>query len=157
MQALTAAGLVLPRDQAVVGFDDVDAATFVRPALSSVRLDFGSLGRLAAGLLLDKMAGLDVEDRPYEWPTIFVPRESCGCTNAIGAIAVRPAHDPLGRTVAARRRWLKEQLDRTLTADDHAAGRESTVARRRRPAGANAGSRCQGRRGSDRRRVAGRS
>src|SRR5450755_262540 len=127
MQALTASGLVLPRDQAIVGFDDVDAATFVRPALSSVRLDFGSLGRLAAGLLLDKMAGLDVEDRDYEWPTIFVPRESCGCANAIGEIAVRPTDEPLGRTVAARRRWLKEQLDRTLTADDHAAGRESTV------------------------------
>jgi diguanylate cyclase (GGDEF)-like protein/PAS domain S-box-containing protein len=128
MQSLTAAGLVLPRDQAIVGFDDVDAAAFMRPALSSVRLDFGSLGRLAAGLLLDKMAGLDVENRDYELPTMFIPRESCGCTNAIGEIAVRPADQPLGRTVAARRRWLKEQLDRTLTADDHAAGRESTVA-----------------------------
>ncbi|HEY8729781.1 MAG TPA: EAL domain-containing protein, partial [Acidothermaceae bacterium] len=128
MQALTAAGLDLPRDQAIVGFDDVDAATFIRPALSSVRLDFGSLGRLAAGLLLDKLAGLAVEDRDYEWPTAFVPRESCGCSNAIGEIAVRPPDEPLGRTVAARRRWLKEQLDRTLTADDHASGRESTVA-----------------------------
>ncbi len=66
MSALTAAGLELPRDQAIIGFDDVDAATFVKPALSSVRQDFGALGRLAAQLLLDKLAGVDVPDGQHE-------------------------------------------------------------------------------------------
>ena len=70
MSALTAAGLELPRDQAIIGFDDVDAATFVKPALSSIRQDFGALGRLAAQLLLDKLAGVDVPDGQHEAPDL---------------------------------------------------------------------------------------
>jgi diguanylate cyclase (GGDEF)-like protein/PAS domain S-box-containing protein len=125
MQALSAAGLELPRDQAIVGFDDVDAATFVRPALSSIRQDFGGIGRLAAGLLLDKLAGLDVANGQHEAPTSFVVRESCGCTNAMAASVplVRPK-----RSAAARQRWLEQELDRTLTADSGASGRAAVVA-----------------------------
>jgi len=125
MSALTAAGLELPRDQAVVGFDDVDAATFVKPSLSSIRQDFGLLGRLAAQLLLDKLAGLDVRDGQHEAPTLFVARESCGCTSEIGQTT---SLNHVRRTGAARRRWLEEQLDRTLTADTGAAGRPATIA-----------------------------
>jgi diguanylate cyclase (GGDEF)-like protein/PAS domain S-box-containing protein len=125
MQALTAAGFELPRDQAIVGFDDIDAATFVRPALSSIRQDFGGLGRLAAGLLLDKLAGLDVANGQHEAPTSFVVRESCGCTNAMAAsVPVRRAK----RSAAARQRGLQHELDRTLTADSGASGRAAIVA-----------------------------
>src|ERR1019366_8158489 len=125
MSALTAAGLELPRDQAVIGFDDVDAATFVKPALSSIRQDFGLLGRLAAQLLLDKLAGLDVPDGQHEAPTLFVPRESCGCSSEISEAT---SLDHVRRTGPARRRWLEEQLDRTLTADTGAAGRPAAIA-----------------------------
>jgi diguanylate cyclase (GGDEF)-like protein/PAS domain S-box-containing protein len=125
MQALTAAGLELPRDQAIFGFDDIDAATFVRPALSSIRQDFGSLGRLAAGLLLDKLAGLDVADGPHEAPTSFVVRESCGCTSTVAASVLGGQRRS---SVAVRQRWLEGQLDRTLTADSGATGRAGVVA-----------------------------
>jgi diguanylate cyclase (GGDEF)-like protein/PAS domain S-box-containing protein len=124
MQALTAAGLELPRDQAIIGFDDVDAATFVKPALTSIRQDFGALGRLAAALLLDKLAGIEVADGQHEASTLFVIRESCGCTQDVGgAKSVRVKSSP-----AARRRRLEEQLDRTLTADTGAPGRPAIVA-----------------------------
>ena len=42
MRVLQAAGLVLPRDQAIVGFDDTEAGALTTPALSSVRQDFDS-------------------------------------------------------------------------------------------------------------------
>jgi diguanylate cyclase (GGDEF)-like protein/PAS domain S-box-containing protein len=125
MSALTAAGRELPRDQAIIGFDDVDAATFVKPALSSIRQDFGALGRLAAQLLLDKLAGREVSNGQHEAPTLFVVRESCGCTSDIGDAAAR---DQVRRTPAARRRWLEERLDRTLTADTGASSRPATIA-----------------------------
>jgi DNA-binding LacI/PurR family transcriptional regulator len=79
MKALTAAGLELPRDQAIVGFDDIEAATFMRPALSTIRQDFGALGRLAAGLLLDKLASLDVANGQHEALTSFA------CANRVAA------------------------------------------------------------------------
>ncbi len=123
MQALTAAGLELPRDQAIVGFDDVDAATFVKPALTSIRQDFGALGRLAATLLLDKLAGIEVADGQHQASTLFVIRESCGCTEDVGgAVTAR-----VKSSAAARRRTLEEQLDRTLTADTGAPGRPAIV------------------------------
>src|SRR5450755_3398042 len=124
MQALTAAGLELPRDQAIVGFDDVDAATFIKPALTSIRQDFGSLGRLAATLLLDKLAGIEVADGQHEAPTLFVVRESCGCTQDVGgAVKAR-----VESSAAGRRHELEVQLDRTLTADTGAPGRPAIVA-----------------------------
>jgi diguanylate cyclase (GGDEF)-like protein/PAS domain S-box-containing protein len=124
MQALTAAGLELPRDQAIVGFDDVDAATFIKPALTSIRQDFGALGRLAATLLLDKLAGIEVADGQHEAPTLFVVRESCGCTQDVGgAVKAR-----VESSAAGRRHELEVQLDRTLTADTGAPGRPAIVA-----------------------------
>jgi len=52
-EALRRAGLVLPRDQAVVGFDDTEAGALTTPALSSVRQDFTAIGAKAAQLVLD--------------------------------------------------------------------------------------------------------
>ena len=57
MKALGDAGLSLPDDQAIVGFDDVEAASSVRPTLSSVRQSFRATGRLAASLLLEMVDG----------------------------------------------------------------------------------------------------
>ncbi|HEY0869976.1 MAG TPA: diguanylate cyclase, partial [Acidothermaceae bacterium] len=124
MQALTAAGLELPRDQAIVGFDDVDAATFIKPALTSIRQDFGALGRLAATLLLDKLAGIEVANGRHEASTLFVIRESCGCTQDVGGALTAGVKS----SAATRRRALEDQLDRTLTADTGAPGRPAIVA-----------------------------
>ena len=51
--------------------------------------------------------------------------KSCGCSSDISDA---PSKDRVPRTVAARRRWLEEQLDRTLTADTGASGRPATIA-----------------------------
>ncbi len=79
MKALSEAGLDLPDDQAVVGFDDVDAAAAVRPTLSTVRQTFTTTGHRAATLLLELVAGRAVAPEVHRVPTSFVARESCGC------------------------------------------------------------------------------
>ncbi|WP_410643539.1 LacI family DNA-binding transcriptional regulator [Amycolatopsis sp. lyj-346] len=52
MRALRDAGLVPGRDLAVAGFDDIDAATDVDPALSTVRVPMRAMGRRAIELVL---------------------------------------------------------------------------------------------------------
>jgi len=52
------AGLRVPRDLSVVGYDDVPLATVVTPALTTVRQPAREMGRVAAKLLLD-----GIEDR----------------------------------------------------------------------------------------------
>jgi LacI family transcriptional regulator len=50
-------GLTVPGDLAVVGFDDVDAATIVTPQLTTVRNQAYEAGSTAGDLLLSRMTG----------------------------------------------------------------------------------------------------
>ncbi len=55
MQMLGERGLQVPADIAVVGFDDVRAALFTTPALTTVRQPIDQLGRTMARVLLDRI------------------------------------------------------------------------------------------------------
>jgi DNA-binding LacI/PurR family transcriptional regulator len=61
IRALAEAGRDVPGDVSVVGFDDIPEAEFFRPPLTTVRQDFGELGRLALRLLVQKIAGVRAE------------------------------------------------------------------------------------------------
>ena len=79
IRALKPAGVALPSQMAVVGFDDRYFAAGLSPALASVRADFAAVGELAARLLVGMVQGVPVAPRRYRVPTTFLPRESCGC------------------------------------------------------------------------------
>jgi DNA-binding LacI/PurR family transcriptional regulator len=51
MRALHEAGRAIPAEVSVVGFDDIPAAEFLTPPLTTVRLDFAELGRACFALL----------------------------------------------------------------------------------------------------------
>jgi DNA-binding LacI/PurR family transcriptional regulator len=57
MRALAERGLRIPHDVSIVGFDDIPDAGFYTPPLSTVRQDFGEVGRRALGTLIDRMSG----------------------------------------------------------------------------------------------------
>jgi DNA-binding LacI/PurR family transcriptional regulator len=57
MRALAERGLRVPRDVSIVGFDDVPDAGFYTPPLSTVRQDFGEVGRQALSTLIERMSG----------------------------------------------------------------------------------------------------
>ena len=79
MRSLSDAGYHLPDDQAVVGFDGVNAAKYVTPALSTAEARFDSVGEMAGGLLLRHQEGKPAVLEYHRVPTEFVVRESCGC------------------------------------------------------------------------------
>jgi len=60
---LRASGLDTPGDVSVIGFDDIPAAAFAAPALSTVRFPKAELGRAAWSLLRDRLAGRTPEVR----------------------------------------------------------------------------------------------
>lgn len=77
IDALNAAGLRVPEDVAVTGFDDIEAASLVRPALTTVDNRAYDKGVVCAQLLLQRMAGeLDGPYREIVVPGRFRIRES---------------------------------------------------------------------------------
>ena len=50
-------GVAVPDRLAIVGVDDIEAASLVRPALTTLRVEAHEIGRVAAGLLLRGMRG----------------------------------------------------------------------------------------------------
>ncbi|MFE9425624.1 LacI family DNA-binding transcriptional regulator [Kitasatospora sp. NPDC006697] len=61
VRALHEKGIRVPEDVSVVGFDDIPEAGFLTPPLTTVRQDFGELGRRGLELLL---AGIRSADPP---------------------------------------------------------------------------------------------
>ncbi len=76
---LAEAGYVIPRDLALIGFDDIEKAQYAEPPLSTVRQRFDLLGTMAADVLLDHLVDGAPLPQEVRVPTAFVPRRSCGC------------------------------------------------------------------------------
>jgi LacI family transcriptional regulator len=58
LAAIQSAGLCVPHDVAVMGFDDIPLARLLSPPLTTVRQFQTELGRRAAELLLERLSGL---------------------------------------------------------------------------------------------------
>lgn len=80
INAFADAGLDVPGDIAVVGFDDIEAAGLVRPALTTVAQDPIALGAAAVGALLRLVGDRDQASvtSPVLVPTKLIVRQSCG-------------------------------------------------------------------------------
>ena len=68
-------GIDVPRELGVIGYDDIPPAGVVTPALTTVRQPAREMGRVAAELLLDGLAG-DTVPSSVDLPPTVVERES---------------------------------------------------------------------------------
>ncbi|GAA4616530.1 LacI family DNA-binding transcriptional regulator [Saccharopolyspora hordei] len=80
MQALHTAGLRVPDDIALVGFDDFPWADCFSPRLTVIAQPCEQIGSTAARLLLRRLADRDAEPETHRLPSRLVHRDSCGCT-----------------------------------------------------------------------------
>jgi LacI family transcriptional regulator len=116
LQAFGRAGVRVPEDVAVVGFDDIYPGSLSHPPLTTVHQPMGLLGERACARLLDRIA------RPALHPTVellqteLVLRSSCGCPP--GTNTRRPVQ-PLGVTRATPGLTARRSIRRARSAPAH--------------------------------------
>lgn len=76
MLRLQDAGLRVPEDIAVLGFDDIPETTIVRPALTTIAQDPRDLGQKLAHALFERIENPDLPRRLFESPCRLVERKS---------------------------------------------------------------------------------
>ena len=78
MRELQAAGIRVPADISVAGFDDIRPGALFTPPLTTVRQSLRLLGERACSRLLERIANPALPRRADRLPTELVVRESCG-------------------------------------------------------------------------------
>jgi len=84
IRALEEMGLRVPADVAVLGFDDIYAAAFHNPALTTIRQPLFEMGSLAAETLLDRLSNGSEESIPEVLsvePTLVVRNSTARVTD----------------------------------------------------------------------------
>ncbi len=76
MQAIQTAGLRIPEDIEVIGFNDVSVAKYVSPALSTIKVETEWMGELAVSTILDLAKEFSPVPRKIMVATKLVQRES---------------------------------------------------------------------------------
>jgi LacI family transcriptional regulator len=79
MQELQAAGIRVPADIAVTGFDDIHLGALLAPPLTTVHQPMRLLGERACTLLLDRINDPTLPRRVEQLSTELIVRQSCGC------------------------------------------------------------------------------
>jgi len=112
LRALEAAGLRVPEDVSVVGFDDIDQARFEMPSLTTIRQPAEQLGAAGVRALLDACRG-NAPAAVTRLPTELRLRKSCGCfsgaqlNHSLRVPSVQPSPESGGK----RLQELVHQLD----------------------------------------------
>jgi LacI family transcriptional regulator len=91
IKAIYEAGLGVPDDVSVVGFDNVPEVAYTHPGLTTVDQSIDKMGYIATEMLISLIEGDSLESDLYKVPTRLIVRDSCR------AIA---GHIPLDQTAA---------------------------------------------------------
>jgi DNA-binding LacI/PurR family transcriptional regulator len=87
--ALKEAGIRVPEDVSVAGFDDSRLSPLLNPPLSTVRAPTEEVGRAAAQKLFNLIQGWPIQPETL-LPTEIILRRSCGCVHASSSLLNLP-------------------------------------------------------------------
>jgi DNA-binding LacI/PurR family transcriptional regulator len=104
IRALQDAGLRVPEDVSVVGFDDIKGAAFNNPSLTTIRQPLEEMGRTAARIALSRIHGKhEFEDEIAIKPELVTRESTCAPGRGMGAARARDLSKETGSDAASRR------------------------------------------------------
>lgn len=78
MRAMKERGLSIPSDVSLISIDDIDAAQYLTPMLTTVHIPVAEMGQMAAKILIDRIEGGHSLPMRISLPYYIANRESCG-------------------------------------------------------------------------------
>lgn len=106
-EAARRAGLRVPEDLAIVGYDDIAPVALLQPPLTTVRTSHYEFGQVSAQLLIDLIEGRQDPPQQRRLAPTLVVRESSGRVSRAGEAPARPrpaVNGPAGAFCARDRR-----------------------------------------------------
>jgi len=76
MRAIKEAGLSVPEDISIIGYNDIWVASKVSPALTTVRCNMDEMGKKALKILMELIKGTPMVEHKVVLPTKLIKRES---------------------------------------------------------------------------------
>jgi diguanylate cyclase (GGDEF)-like protein/PAS domain S-box-containing protein len=122
LRAVTEAGLDVPGDVAVIGYDDIEASAFSAPPLATVNQRFDAIGALACRLLMAQVRGEEPSADTHAAPARVIRRASCGCRTLDDHFPAPP-----GSAGDDAREVLRRRLTVTMTTSTNGAYVRSAV------------------------------
>jgi DNA-binding LacI/PurR family transcriptional regulator len=77
------AGLKVPDDISVCGYDDIELAQYHTPSLTTIHVKSYEIGKIAAQKLIDKIENRDKNRIMHDIPASLTIRKSCAQLNEI--------------------------------------------------------------------------
>lgn len=77
IEACTEMGLKVPEDVSIVGFDNIEEASFVNGGLTTVDQFIGDMGRVAVEMLISLIQDNPLENQVYRMSTQLIVRNTC--------------------------------------------------------------------------------
>lgn len=77
IRAIEEAGLKVPEDFSIIGFDDIEVSSYVKPALTTIKQNKKKMGKSATQLLINMMGKSKEDNSPIILPVELIERESC--------------------------------------------------------------------------------
>lgn len=77
IEACTEIGLKVPEDISIVGFDNIEEASFVNGGLTTVDQFIGDMGRVAVEMLVSLIQDKPPDNQVYRMPTQLIVRNTC--------------------------------------------------------------------------------
>ncbi|MBK8906295.1 MAG: LacI family DNA-binding transcriptional regulator [Anaerolineaceae bacterium] len=76
IRAAAEINLAVPEQLSLIGIDDIPMASYLSPPLTTLRQDFGEIGRLAVQLLIEAVNNPNTQKQHLTLPATLVPRHS---------------------------------------------------------------------------------
>ena len=119
MKVLQEAGLRIPEDVAIIGFDDRQEAAAQDPPLTSVHVPLHKSGYQAVDVLLQHIDGKKEAAQAFKIPTSLAIRQSCGCRLDIAGIAPSSAAKTQGADASIQAALIESMAQAVLAETQH--------------------------------------